>query len=134
MAGIALLCGHLIGSLATGLDLHVGGDNTLAMDNWTLVGGVVIAWLALRPRRMDHDERDRDIANRGARAGFATMVILQVALLTGLAFAPPRLIDRIDPFAIGNALVVVILIGLIARYAAQLVGYWQASRPEADDG
>ena len=133
MAGIAVLCGHLMGSLATGLDLHIGSGNTLAVDNWALVGGMVIAWLALRPRSMDRDERDREMANRGARAGFATMMTLQIVLLTGLGFAPPKMLDRIDPFAVGNALVVIILLALLARYAAQLNGYWQASRPDPDD-
>lgn len=129
-----MVCGHLIASLATGLDLHLGSGNTLAVDNWTLLAGVGLAWLALRPRLMDRDERDREMANQGARAGFAAMTGLLITLLLTLGFAPPPVLDQLDPFMLGNVLVVVILLALLARYAAQLVGYWQASRPGPDDG
>lgn len=134
MAGTGMVCGHLIASLATGLDLHLGSGNTLAVDNWTLLAGVGLAWLALRPRLMDRDERDREMANQGARAGFAAMTGLLITLLLTLGFAPPPVLDQLDPFMLGNVLVVVILLALLARYAAQLVGYWQASRPGPDDG
>lgn len=134
MAGTGVVCGHLIASLATGLDLHLGSGNTLAVDNWILLAGVALGWLVLRPREMDRDERDREMANRGARAGFAAMIGLLIALLLILGFAPVRALDQLDPFTLGNVLVVVILLALLARHTAQLAGYWQASRPYSDNG
>ena len=134
MAGTGVVCGHLIASLASGLDLHLGSGNALAVDNWTLIAGVALAWLVLRPRQMNRDERDREMVNRGARAGFVAMTVLLIALLLTLGFAPPPVLDQFDPFTLGNVLVVVILLALLIRYAAQLTGYWQASRPGPDDG
>jgi len=133
MAALAVICGHLIGSLSQGVDLHVGGDNTLALDNWTLIGAAAIGWLIVRAPRMEKDERDREMSNRGAHVGLAVMTLLLIILLLTLAFAPAALVEWLQPFVLGNVLVVLILLSNIGRYAAQLIGYWEAARPENSD-
>ncbi len=133
MAALAVICGHLVGSLSQGVDLHVGSGNTLALDNWTLIGAAAIGWLIVRAPRMEKDERDREMANRGAHVGLAVMTALLIALLLTLAFAPATLVERLQPFVLGNVLVVVILLASMARHAAQLTGYWAAARPEDTD-
>ena len=133
LVGLGLICGHLMGSLLSGLDLRVGSGNTLAIDNWILIVGAAAAWLVLRPKEMERDERDIKLANRGAHAGLAAMTGILVLLLLLLGFAPPAVADRLDPFTLGNVLVVVILVAWLARYATQLIGYWAASRPGRHD-
>lgn len=134
MVSMAVLASHLMASLATGLDIHVGQGNTLATDNWTLIVGATIGWLLMRPRAMQRDERDREMAARGAHAGFRTLVGLLIMLLLTLGFAPVAVTETLTPFVIGNLLVVVILLGVLARCLTQLVGYWNATRPERVDG
>ena len=133
MAALAVICGHLIGSLSQGVDLHVGSGNTLALDNWTLIGAAAIGWLIVRAPRMEKDERDREMSNRGAHVGLVMMTALLIILLLTLAFGPRALVEWLQPFVLGNVLVVVILLANIGRYAAQLIGYWEASRPEDSD-
>lgn len=134
MAALAVLSGHLIASLATGLDIHVGRGNSLATDNWTLILGAAIGWIILRPRAMQRDERDREMAARGAHVGFRALIGLLIALLLILGFAPVAITERLTPFVIGNLLVVLIQAGLLAGFVAQLIGYWAAARPDQADG
>ena len=134
LAGLAVICGHLIASLAQGVDLHVGGENTLALDNWTLIGGAAAAWLIVRAPVMEKDARDREMANRGVRVGYGTLIGLVVVLLLTLGFAPPHMAGRLEPFVLGNVLVVVVLLAVMADQATRLIGYWSAALPgeEAD--
>lgn len=134
MVSMAVLASHLAASLATGLDIHVGQGNTLATDNWTLILGAAIGWVLMRPRAMQRDERDREMAAYGAHAGFRTLVGLLIMLLLTLGFAPVAVTETLTPFVIGNLLVVVILLGVLAGCLTQLVGYWNATRPERVDG
>lgn len=134
MVSMAVLASHLAASLATGLDIHMGQGNTLATDNWTLILGAAIGWVLMRPRAMQRDERDREMAAYGAHAGFRTLVGLLIMLLLTLGFAPVAVTETLTPFVIGNLLVVVILLGVLAGCLTQLVGYWNATRPERVDG
>lgn len=134
MVSMAVLASHLAASLATGLDIHVGQGNTLATDNWTLILGAAIGWVLMRPRAMQRDERDREMAAYGAHAGFRTLVGLLIMLLLTLGFAPVAVTETLTPFVIGNLLVVVILLGVLAGCLTQLIGYWNAARPERVDG
>lgn len=129
MVGLGVVCGQLAMALLRGVDLHVGRGNTLALDNWTLIGAAMIGWLIVRPPVMDRDERDRQMADRGAHVGYGVLTGLLVVLLMVLGFAPPPVISLLGPFVLGNLLVVLILLAALAKYAAQLVGYWAASRP-----
>lgn len=133
LAALGIVSGHLIASLAQGVDLHVGQGNTLALDNWTLIAAAGIGWFIVRPERMEQDERDREIATRGVRVGYAGFIVLLVGLLMTLGFGPAVVVERLSPFVLGNVLVVVILLAALARHGAQLVGYWEAARPEDED-
>lgn len=134
MACVAVLAGHLAVSLGLGLDIRLGQGNTLAVDNWSLVLGAVVAWLVMRPRSMLRDERDREMADRGAHVGFRLLIGLLVVLLLILGFAPVPVTEGLTPFVLGNVLVLMIELGLLGAYAVQLVGYWAASRPDGRDG
>ncbi|MDY6924917.1 MAG: hypothetical protein SWI22_13285 [Pseudomonadota bacterium] len=128
VAALGVLSGHLIAALTQQVDLHVGRGNTLALDNWTLLAAAALGWLIVRAPRMVKDERDREIAGRGAQVGHATLTALLVVLLLTLGFAPPPVVERLQPFVLGNVLVVLILLAALAKHATQLLGYW-ATRP-----
>ncbi len=134
MVSMAVLASHLTAALATGLDIHLERGNTLAVDNWTLVLGAAIGWLVMRPRAMARDERDREMAARGAHAGFRALIALLIVLLLTLGFAPVVVTEQLTPFVLGNVLIVLIQLGVLTACVTQLVGYWAASRPGlADD-
>lgn len=133
LASLAVVFSHLSISLVSGLDLHVGQGNTLAIDNWLLVFGASLSWIILRPRSMDRDERDGEMANRGARVGYRVLIGLLVVLLLILGFAPVAVTERMSPFVIGNLLVVLILGSGLTAFATQVLGY-VASRPSASNG
>lgn len=134
MVAFGVLVGHMIAALMQGVDLHVGQGNTLALDNWTLLAASVVGWFIVRAPRMEWDERDREMAARGAHVGYATLTGLLIVLLLTLGFAPPPIQDQLPPFVLGNVLVVLILVAALAKHVAQLFGYWVAARPgdEAD--
>ena len=134
LAGVGVVCGHMIASILLGTDLHVGQGNTLAIDNWTLIAGSVIAWLLMRPRAMESDERDQKMADRGAHVSLRAMTGLLVALLLLLGFAPPFILSRLQPFVLANILVVIILLAALARSSAQLVGYRTLPGADSTDG
>lgn len=81
---------------------------------------------------MERDERDAEMANRGAVAGYRVLIALLVVLLLVLGFAPVALTVQLTPFVVGNLLVVLILGSAIVAFTTQLFGY-HASRPEAWD-
>tara|TARA_R110002124_G_scaffold179280_2_gene346939 strand:- start:629 stop:1243 length:615 start_codon:yes stop_codon:yes gene_type:complete len=132
MAAFALLSGHLSAALMQGVDLHVGHGNTLALDNWTLLAAAVVSWIIVRPPRMEKDERDREMAARGAHVGHATLTALLIVLSLTLGFAPPPVLERLSPFVLGNLLLVLIMLAGLTKHATQLVGYWAAARPGGD--
>jgi len=134
MASLTVLTSHLAAALCSGLDLHVGRGNTLAIDNWLLILGAAVGWIIMRPRSMDRDERDAEMANRGAHAGYRALVGLLVVLLLTLGFAPVVVTEQLNPFLLGNLMVVLILASGVAAFTTQLLGYWSLSRPEASDG
>ena len=76
-----------------------------------LLAAAAVGWLIVRAPRMVKDERDREIAARGAHVGHATLTALLVVLLLTLGFAPPPVVERLQPFVLGNLLVVLILPG-----------------------
>lgn len=131
LAALGVLSGHLIAALMQQVDLHVGRGNTLALDSWTLIAAAAIGWLIVRAPRMVKDERDREMAARGAHVGHATLTGLLVILLLTLGFAPPPVLERLQPFVLGNLLVVLVLLAALAKHTTQLVGYW-ATRPGDD--
>lgn len=133
LASLGVVASHLCVALSLGLDIHIGRGNTLAVDNWLLTLGAALGWIIMRPRSMDRDERDADMANRGARAGYRTLIGLLVVLLLVLGFAPVALTEQLNPFVVGNLLIVLILTSGLATFATQLLGYWAASPPEARD-
>lgn len=131
LAALGVLSGHMIAALLQQVDLHVGRGNTLALDNWTLLAAAAVGWFIVRAPRMVKDERDREMAARGAHVGHATLTVLLVCLLLTLGFSPPPVVERLQPFVLGNLLVVLILLAALAKHVTQLAGYW-AARPGGD--
>lgn len=134
MVSMAVLSSHTTASLATGLDIHVGQGNSLATDNWTLILGAAVGWIIMRPRAIQQDERDRQVAARGAHASFRVLAALLIGLLLILGFAAVVVTQTLTPFVIGNILVVFILLGALAGRVTQLLGYWSLARGEQADG
>jgi hypothetical protein len=132
MAAFGVLSGHLIASLLQQVDLRLGAGSTLALDNWTLLVAAALGWVIVRPSRMEKDERDREMAARGAQSGHATLIALLVALALTLGFAPARVLDRLHPFALGNLLVALLMLAALVNHATRLVGYWAVARPGDD--
>ena len=62
------------------------------------------------------------------------VVGLLVVLLLTLGFAPVVVTEQLNPFLLGNLMVVLILASGVAAFTTQLLGYWSLSRPEASDG
>ena len=114
--------------------LSTGGTAVVPRAWGGLWGGAAAAWLIVRAPVMEKDERDREMANRGVRVGYGTLIGLVVVLLLTLGFAPPHMAGRLEPFVLGNVLVVVILLAVMADQATRLIGYWSAALPgeEAD--
>lgn len=129
MAALGVLSGHMIAALMQQGDLHVGRGNTLALDNWTLLAAAAVGWVIVRPTRMDRDERDREMAARGAHVGYATLTVLLIGLSLILGFAPPPVQERLPPFVLGNVLIVLIMLAALVKHGVQLVAYWAAARP-----
>lgn len=134
LAALGVVSGHLIAALMQQVDLHVGQGNALALDNWTLLAAAIVGWLIVRAPRMVKDERDREMAARGAQVGHVTLTGLLVVLLLTLGFAPPLVVERLQPFVLGNVLVVLILLAAMAKHATVLVGYWTARPGDRADG
>lgn len=132
LIGWGVVCGQLAMSVLRGVDLHLGQGNSLALDNWLLGLAAVAAWLIVRPRDRTRDERDREIDALGARVGFWSLFALILIASAVLGFVPRGWQDHLTPFVIGNALIVLLLLGALAYSAAQLIAYWRDAR--ATDG
>lgn len=123
-AGHSLVFGHMaFGFFNPQYDLHVGSGNYLAIDNWTLILGVVISAMLFRADLQERDERDDQIDAFATRWGYRSLIGLLVILLTFIGFVPPSLQLTFTHFLVGNLMVGAIILSLIVRQAMQLFRY-----------
>lgn len=126
LAGTAMISAHLATVLLNPhIDLHVGQGNYLALDNWTLIVGVMVSAFVFRADRHERDERDDRIDARGTRWGYGILIALLVVLLLYMGFAPRPWQSALTHWILANALIALILVSFVARQCVQLSGYAQ---------
>ncbi len=124
IAGYSLIFGHMtFGFFNPHYDLHVGSGNYLAIDNWTLIVGMIMSAMLFRADSQERDERDDRIDAFATRWGFRSLIGLLVILLTFTGFMPPDLQLIFTHFIVGNFMVGAIILSLIVRQAIQLFQY-----------
>lgn len=133
MIGTAVACGHLATALASGVDLHIGSGSSLAGDNWILAMAVLASWFVIRPQDRRRDERDREIAALGHHAAFWTTVVVLIGAALLLGFGQVLIGRDMLNFVMGNWMIVILELIIIANFTARLVGYWLANRPADSD-
>lgn len=123
-AGYGALCGHLGFILLNPQhDLHVGSGNDLAIDNWTLILGLVLSAAVFRADRKERDERDDRIDARATRWGYGSLIGFLIVLLLYMGFAPRDLQTALTHFFLANLLIELIIASAVVRQAVQLAGY-----------
>jgi hypothetical protein len=129
LAGVAIIAGHMAASIpAVGDSLRLGNGNSLAIDAWTILLAHMIASLLFRRDSSEKDERHDAISAHGVRAGYAACLILLIALLGWLAYAPPNLRSFLTHFVLANALVELILASYAVMLLVQLIDYAKDTR------
>lgn len=124
LAGTALIVGFVACVLMTpGSEVHRSNGDTGGYDSWLMLLGAALAWWVLNPRGVPRDERDRDIAGYGDRVGYWALVLLLLAFLLTLGFAPPGTLQRFTHWLIANTLLALIMIASLVQYVAQLARY-----------
>lgn len=132
-AATAMLFGHMIAGLVhPDIDLHVGNGNSLAIDSWIMIAAMIVAGFLFRQDGKVKDERDAVISARGTKFGYAVLIAELIALSMVLGFLPPRLMDSITYFDLGNILIAGILFSVLMKYANQLMGYAKDTRVTVD--
>ena len=132
-AATAILFGHMIVGLAhPGIDLHVGSGNSLAIDSWTILAAMIVAGFLFRQDGKIKDERDAAISARGTKFGYAVLIAELIILSMVLGFLPPRLMETVSYFYLGNILIAGILFSVLMKYASQLMGYAKDTRAAID--
>lgn len=123
-AGFTVVWGHMVfGLFNPQYDLHVGSGNYLAVDNWTLILGVLIsAWL-FRGDGEERDERDDRIDAVATRWGYLSLIGLLLMTLSFIGFQPGGNEAGLNDFFIANLLMSLIILSAVVRQCAQLWGY-----------
>jgi hypothetical protein len=122
-AGAGILFGHLVAALSSGVDLHVGSGNSLAIDSWTILGAMILSALVFRGDARERDERDLAIAARGTRAGYVALILQLIILLFYLGFAPPDLRQALTHWVLTNFLIGLIVASVLVMHLVALSGY-----------
>lgn len=126
MAGTSMICAYVILVLATpGSEVHRATGDTGGYDSWTMLAGAIIAWGLLYVRDARRDERDIAIDAYANRVGYTALVVLLLAFLLMLGFAPRPTMQRFTHWLIANSLLTLIMLAALAQYVAQLVCYWR---------
>lgn len=124
LAGYSAIFGHMAFSfLNPQLDVHIGGGNYLAIDNWTLVFGMTASAALFRADSDERDERDDRISTFATLWGFRSLIGLLVILSACIGFLPPDQQSVFNHFVVGNLIVGTIVLSLIVRQVAHLFLY-----------
>jgi hypothetical protein len=124
LAGYSLIFGHMAFGFANPqYDLHVGSGNYLAIDNWTLILGMLLSAMVFRADSRERDERDDQISAFATLWGYRSLIGLLVMLLTFVGFLPPDLQPIFNHFVVANLMVGTIILSLIVRQVTHLFLY-----------
>jgi hypothetical protein len=123
-SGSTLIWGHMVFALFNPqYDLHVGSGNFLAIDNWTLILGLLISAALFRGDGHIRDERDDRIDAVATRWAYGSLIVILLILLVFIGFRPGSGRDGIDDFFLANLLMSLIIVSAIVRQAVQLLSY-----------
>jgi hypothetical protein len=123
-AGCILIWGHMVFALLNPqYDLHLGSGNYLAIDNWTLILGVLASALLFRGDDHIRDERDDRIDAIATRWGYGSLIFFLLILLSFIGFQPGSDRGGINDFFLANLMMSLIILSAIVRQARQLFGY-----------
>jgi hypothetical protein len=123
-AGCVLILGHMAyTSLNPQYDLHVGSGNFLAVDNWTLILGMMLSALMFRGDNRIRDERDDRIEAVATRWGYGSLILFLLIMLFAIGFRPVGMRGGINDFYLANLLMGLIILSVIVRQISQLFGY-----------
>lgn len=96
---------------------------------------LLVAWAVLSKLmasrwkdRVQQDERDREIETRGAAWGRGALVVGVIFLAVTLGLSPEHRLHWATHFAIGNLLVLVLMVGWLAECLAIAITYWRDRR------
>ena len=129
MAGTAMIAAYVVVVLATpGSEVHRRTGDTGGFDSWLMLFGGLVAYLIVYDSKLIRDERDLAIAAVGNRVGYAALVLLLIAFLLTLGFAPREWLQRFTHWLIANSLITLIMLSCLARFLAELICYWRDHR------
>ena len=135
MAGTSMICAYVILVLLTpGSEVHRATGDTGGYDSWTMLAGAIIAWGLLYVRDARRDERDIAIDAYANKIGYTALVVLLLAFLLMLGFAPRPTMQRFTHWLIANSLLTLIMLAALAQYIAQLICYWRDRQAIAAGG
>lgn len=132
-ASTSLIAGHLFASLwriGPQMARHSVATHALGLDNWTLVFGALVAWLIARDPDPRTDERDAQIAARGLRAGYWSLLLLLLPLILALGFAPRAAMEQLSQLMLAHLIISAIVLSTLAQDAVRLHAYWLDHRAE----
>lgn len=112
-----------------------GDDRAAAQRVATHLVLLLVAWSVLTQLmasrwkdRVQQDERDREIEIRGAAWGRGALVVGVIFLAVTLGLSPEHKLWWATHFAIGNLLVLVLMIGWLVEAGAIAITYWRDRR------
>lgn len=123
-SGCVAIWGHMVFSLLNPqYDLHVGSGNYLAIDNWTLILGVIIGAALFRGDGHIRDERDDRIDAVAMRWGYRSLIAILLIMLFYIGFRPGSDRSGIEDFFLANLIMSLIILSVVVRQGVQLFGY-----------
>lgn len=129
-SGCLVIWGHMVFALLNPqYDLHVGSGNYLAIDNWTLIFGVLIGAALFRGDAKIRDERDDRIDAVATSWGYGSLIAVLLIALFYIGFRPDSDQAGIDDFFIANLMMSLIFLSAVVRQAVQLFGYARDREP-----
>jgi hypothetical protein len=124
LASYSVIAGHMTFALANPqYDLHVGSGNYLAVDNWTLILGMMVSAVLFRADRHDRDERDDRIDAVATRWRYRSLVGMLIPILLVVGFWAPEAEPVFANFFAAHIIIAAILASLLIGQVMQLLHY-----------
>lgn len=89
---------------------------------WAVLGQVLASrWQG----KVQEDERDREILQQASHWGRGALIVLLIGLAVTLGFSPADRLTWAQPFFLANLLILGLMMGWLAEYAAIAAQYWR---------